>query len=66
MPDESCRVCGGTLIDFSQCAECKKVISMMCKSCQNKTIEQFHSACLLVLNPPTLGKVKMLNSMTLA
>jgi hypothetical protein len=50
LPDESCRHCGGSLIDFAQCAECKKVISMICKSCRNKTEEQFHSDCLLALN----------------
>ena len=50
MPDESCRQCGGSLIDFAQCAECKKVISMICKSCRTKTAEQFHSDCLLALN----------------
>ena len=50
MPDESCRMCGGGLIDFSQCAECKKVISLICKTCGNKTAEQFHSQCLLNLN----------------
>ena len=47
MPDESCRMCGGSLIDFSQCAECKKVISLICKSCGNKTEEKFHSQCLM-------------------
>jgi hypothetical protein len=46
MPDESCRACGGTLIDFSQCAECKKIISLICKSCHRKTMEQFHSRCV--------------------
>lgn len=50
MPDESCRHCGGSLADFSQCAECKKVISMICKSCRTKTIEQYHSECILALS----------------
>ncbi|NIM25515.1 MAG: hypothetical protein GTN97_06755 [Nitrosopumilaceae archaeon] len=47
MPDESCRGCGGILLDFSQCAECKQIISLICKSCHRKTMEQFHSRCLL-------------------
>lgn len=47
MPDESCRVCGGVLIDYSQCAECKKIISLICKSCHSKTMEQFHSDCVM-------------------
>jgi len=49
LPDESCRHCGGSLINYAQCAECKKVISMICKSCGTKTEEQFHSGCLLIL-----------------
>jgi len=49
LPDESCRICGGSLIDFAQCAECKKLISMICKSCGTKTAEQFHSECILTL-----------------
>jgi len=47
MPDESCRHCGGILIDFSQCAECKKITRLICKSCKNITTEQFHSQCIL-------------------
>ena len=46
MPDESCRRCGGVLIDFSQCAECKQVIRMICKSCHRKTLEKYHSQCI--------------------
>ena len=52
MPDESCRQCGGSLLDYAQCAECKKIIRMICKSCRTKTIEQFHSECLPALNTP--------------
>ena len=47
MPDESCRACGGTLAEFSQCAGCKKTISLICRSCHTKTAEQFHSYCVL-------------------
>jgi len=46
MPDESCRTCGGTLIDCSLCAQCKEVISMICKICANRTLEQFHGSCM--------------------
>ncbi len=46
MPDESCRTCGGTLIDCSLCAQCKEVISMICKNCANRTLEQFHGSCM--------------------
>ena len=47
MPDESCRHCGGKLIDFSQCAECKGITRKICKSCQGITTEQFHSTCMM-------------------
>ncbi len=46
MPDESCRTCGGTLIDCTLCAECREVISMICKHCANRTLEQFHGSCM--------------------
>ncbi len=69
MPDESCRYCGGTLIDFSQCAECKRVISMICKYCRTKTTEQYHSECILGLNQAsyfTKNTIKNLQSTSLA
>ena len=46
MPDESCRNCGGNLINCSLCAECKGVIGMICVSCGTRTMEQFHDSCL--------------------
>ncbi len=46
LPDVSCRNCGGTLLDCTQCAECKDVISMICQKCGTRTKEQFHSYCM--------------------
>jgi hypothetical protein len=46
MPDESCRACGGTLINCTLCAECKEVVSMICKKCGSRTLEQFHGFCM--------------------
>jgi len=69
MPDESCRLCGGSLIDFAQCAECKEIISMICKSCKVKTVEQYHSECILGLNQASYfpkNIIKNLRSTTLA
>ncbi|CAD6515050.1 hypothetical protein NMT12_20140 [metagenome] len=45
MPDESCRKCGGMLIDYCKCTQCNKTIKMICVSCGNRTAEQFHSLC---------------------
>ena len=52
MPDESCRHCGGKLLNFSQCAECKKITRMICQSCRQLTMEQFHSQCVMGLVKP--------------
>lgn len=46
MPDESCRNCGGILIEYTKCAQCNKTIQLICSSCGARTIEQFHSLCV--------------------
>ena len=46
MPDESCRNCGGILIDYSKCTQCNKTITLICTSCGTRTLEQFHSYCI--------------------
>lgn len=46
MPDESCRSCGGNLVDYSKCIKCSKTTKMICVSCNNQTLEQFHSFCV--------------------
>ncbi|MDE1727579.1 MAG: hypothetical protein KGI02_01390 [Thaumarchaeota archaeon] len=43
MPDKSCRTCGGDLIKWSACTECKKAIQKICLTCSEKTIAEFHS-----------------------
>ncbi len=49
MPDESCRNCGGNLINCSLCAECRGVIGMICATCGTRTLEQFHDSCLYLV-----------------
>jgi len=46
MPDESCRSCGGILIEYTKCAHCNKIIQFICSYCNARTIEQYHSLCL--------------------
>jgi hypothetical protein len=46
MPDESCRACGGELVKYSLCAECRKAIQKICKICSLKTHEHLHLPCL--------------------
>lgn len=46
MPDESCRNCGGILIEYAKCVQCNKTIQLICASCGTRTIEQFHSFCI--------------------
>ena len=50
MPDESCRKCGGVLVNCTQCAECKETISMICQNCGLRTMEQFHGYCMFHVN----------------
>src|SRR5579863_533283 len=43
MPDISCRTCGGDLVKLSTCSDCRKVIQKICRTCNLKTMEDFHS-----------------------
>ena len=43
MPDNSCRTCGGELIKWSTCSDCRKITQRQCKKCNLKTVEDFHS-----------------------
>jgi hypothetical protein len=43
MPDNSCRTCGGELIKWSTCSDCKKITQRLCRKCNLKTVEDFHS-----------------------
>ena len=45
MPDESCRKCGGLLMRYSLCAECKQIIQQICTKCGLKAEERFHADC---------------------
>ena len=42
MPDESCRKCGGLLLEYTVCAECREVTQFVCRICGTKTIERSH------------------------
>jgi len=45
LPDESCRNCGGALIENAKCFQCMKSTRMICSVCDYSTSEQFHSIC---------------------
>ncbi|MFB5646950.1 MAG: hypothetical protein ACE5RO_02260, partial [Candidatus Nitrosomaritimum yanchengensis] len=45
MPDESCRKCGGLLLEYSQCSECKDSLQFICRICAHKTLERIHTKC---------------------
>ena len=36
----------GALVDCTQCAHCKRIISLICRNCGTRSIEQFHDICL--------------------
>ena len=50
MPDESCRSCGGILIEYTKCAYCNKIIQFICSYCSTRTMEQYHSFCIMTKN----------------
>ena len=49
LPDESCRKCGGLLIDYSLCGKCKAPTRFICRICGMITDERFHvSICFKI------------------
>jgi hypothetical protein len=46
MPDISCRICGGALVNCSLCPSCRKITQQICNICGSKTKEKVHSNCL--------------------
>jgi len=45
LPDESCRKCGGLLIELSICAKCRETNQYVCRICGHQTLQQFHYDC---------------------
>lgn len=51
MPDESCRRCGGLLVNFAICAKCRAPIQFICRICGQITLEQIHdNICFKIVN----------------
>ena len=46
MPDESCRTCGGGLVNYRLCSDCRKVTQKKCRVCSRTTILQSHQYCV--------------------
>ena len=59
MPDESCRTCGGTLVNCSLCPSCRKMTQRICNICGFKTKEQIHSNCMYVGSSQTRNGMKI-------
>ena len=59
MPDESCRTCGGTLVNCSLCPSCRKMTQRICNICGFKTREQIHSDCLHTISSQTRNGMKI-------
>lgn len=70
MPDKLCRTCGGDLIKWSACSECRKITQKICKACNIKTVEELHSHCIhlvpyqIVNSTSTIATVQSYNSPT--
>lgn len=45
MPDELCRSCGSSIVNYSLCSQCRKPIQRICINCGNNTLTQFHNDC---------------------
>ena len=45
VPDDSCRKCGGMLLEHSICAQCREPNQFICRICGTMTIQQYHTAC---------------------
>ena len=53
MPDESCRKCGGPLVQCTKCAECRDTITEICIKCGQITKERFHATCFYFVEKET-------------
>jgi hypothetical protein len=59
MPDESCRICGGSLVNCSLCPGCRKIMQRICNICGSKTPEQVHPDCLYLESSQTRNGMKI-------
>ena len=66
MPDESCRTCGGSLVNCSLCPSCRKMTQRICNVCGFKTKKQIHSDCLYLESSQARNgmKINVITSMT--
>ncbi|MEX0640169.1 MAG: hypothetical protein WD018_03005 [Nitrosopumilaceae archaeon] len=61
MPDESCRGCGGMLIEYLVCADCREVVQFVCRICCQKTLERFHDGfCFTAKNQPDFTMIPLI------
>jgi hypothetical protein len=44
LPDESCRRCGGMLLELMICAKCKATTQFICRICAHTTIPRIHDS----------------------
>ena len=52
MPDESCRTCGGELVNHVICSGCRKSTQKKCKLCNHVTLLRPHQHCIKNPLPP--------------
>lgn len=52
MPDESCRTCGGELVNHAICSGCRKATQKKCKLCSGTTLLRLHLHCVKNPSPP--------------
>ena len=60
MPDESCRICGGLLLEYELCAKCKAPTQFICRICSQKTTERIHDDFCFRIDENGLSKRKLI------
>ena len=58
MPDDSCRGCGGLLLEYLICANCREIIQFICRMCGKKTLQRFHEGFCFV--PKNLNNLSVM------
>jgi hypothetical protein len=64
MPDESCRRCGGLLLEYTICAKCRDVTKFVCRNCAHKTLERFHDGFCFIITEQCIPVVAGIQTQT--
>ena len=63
LPDESCRRCGGLLLNFLICEKCRAPIQFICRICTQKTLPRIHDKMCFRIDDIPKPKINMSDSL---